>query len=178
MVATREPGGTPLGELRALVLNDPMGLDTETLLMFAARCEHARQVIEPALARGAWVVCDRYTDASYAYQGGGRGLAPSAWPRWKPGCRRASPTAPGCSTCRWKWRVSADAREPDRFEREGAAFERTRAAYHDRAKADPDRIRVIDSTRSIPRSGPSWKPACWPDRRTRMMRLVHPQVPA
>lgn len=108
VVATREPGGTPLGEkLRALVLNDPMGLDTETLLMFAARCEHARQVIEPALARGAWVVCDRYTDASYAYQGGGRGLAPSAWPRWKPGCRRASPTAPGCSTCRWKWRVSA-----------------------------------------------------------------------
>ena len=74
VVATREPGGTPLGELRALVLNDPMGLDTETLLMFAARCEHARQVIEPALARGAWVVCDRYTDASYAYQGGGRGL--------------------------------------------------------------------------------------------------------
>ena len=92
VVATREPGGTPLGEkLRALVLNDPMGLDTETLLMFAARCEHARQVIEPALARGAWVVCDRYTDASYAYQGGGRGLAPSAWPRWKPGCGPARP---------------------------------------------------------------------------------------
>ncbi|WP_188588997.1 dTMP kinase, partial [Achromobacter denitrificans] len=64
VVSTREPGGTPLGEkLRALLLADPMGLDTETLLMFAARCEHVRQVIEPALARGAWVVCDRYTDA-------------------------------------------------------------------------------------------------------------------
>lgn len=75
VVSTREPGGTPLGEkLRALVLTDPMGLDTETLLMFAARCEHLHQVIEPALARGAWVVCDRYTDATYAYQGGGRGL--------------------------------------------------------------------------------------------------------
>ena len=110
MVATREPGGTPLGEkLRALVLNDPMGLDTETLLMFAARCEHARQVIEPALARGAWVVCDRYTDASYAYQGGGRGLGAervAALEAWM----RASPTAPGCSTCRWKWRVSAGRR--------------------------------------------------------------------
>ena len=91
VVSTREPGGTPLGEkLRALVLTDTMGLDTETLLMFAARCEHARQVIEPALARGAWVVCDRYTDATYAYQGGGRGLGAERvavleqWPQAKP----------------------------------------------------------------------------------------------
>src|SRR5690606_33862987 len=75
VVSTREPGGTPLGEtLRGLVLSQSMTLDTETLLMFAARCEHLAQVIEPALARGDWVVCDRYTDATYAYQGGGRQL--------------------------------------------------------------------------------------------------------
>ena len=75
VVATREPGGTPLGEkLRALLLAEPMHLETEALLMFAARREHVAQVIQPALARGEWVVCDRFVDASFAYQGGGRGL--------------------------------------------------------------------------------------------------------
>ena len=75
VVQTREPGGTPLGEkLRDLLLNDPMRLDTETLLMFAGRCEHLHTVIQPALDAGQWVVCDRFTDASYAYQGGGRQL--------------------------------------------------------------------------------------------------------
>ena len=75
VVATREPGGTPLGEkLRALLLSEPMNLETEALLMFAARREHIAEVIEPALARGDWVVCDRFVDASFAYQGGGRGL--------------------------------------------------------------------------------------------------------
>jgi dTMP kinase len=75
VVATREPGGTPLGEkLRALLLAEPMHLETEALLMFAARREHLAAVIEPALARGDWVVCDRFVDASFAYQGGGRGL--------------------------------------------------------------------------------------------------------
>ena len=153
VVSTREPGGTPLGEkLRTLVLNDPMGLDTETLLMFAARCEHARQVIEPALARGAWVVCDRYTDASYAYQGGGRGLGAERVAILEDWMRAGRPDRT------WLFDVPlevararlADAREPDRFEREGAAFfERTREAYHARAKADPDRIRIVDSTRSI-----------------------------
>ena len=74
VVATREPGGTSLGEkLRELLLHEPMHLETEALLMFAARREHLAQVIEPALARGAWVVCDRFSDATYAYQGGGRG---------------------------------------------------------------------------------------------------------
>lgn len=153
VVSTREPGGTPLGEkLRALVLNDAMGLDTETLLMFAARSEHARQVIEPAIARGAWVVCDRYTDASYAYQGGGRGLGAERVAVLEDWMRAGRPDRT------WLFDVPlevararlADAREPDRFEREGAAFfERTREAYHARAKADPDRIRVVDSTRSI-----------------------------
>ncbi|MBX9694985.1 MAG: dTMP kinase, partial [Cyanobacteria bacterium] len=76
VVQTREPGGTPLGEkLRELLLSEPMHLETEALLMFAARREHLAQVIVPALERGDWVVCDRFTDASFAYQGGGRGLA-------------------------------------------------------------------------------------------------------
>lgn len=153
VVSTREPGGTPLGEkLRALILTEPMGLDTETLLMFAARCEHARQVIEPALARGAWVVCDRYTDATYAYQGGGRGLGAARVAALETWMRAARPDRT------WLFDVPLavararldDAREPDRFEREGAAFfERTRAAYQTRAVAEPERIRVIDSTRPI-----------------------------
>ena len=86
VVSTREPGGTPLGEkLRELLLHEPMNLETEALLMFAARREHLALVIEPALARGAWVVCDRFSDATFAYQGGGRGLDKakfSALERW------------------------------------------------------------------------------------------------
>lgn len=153
VVSTREPGGTPLGEkLRALLLTDPMGLDTETLLMFAARCEHLHQVIEPALARGAWVVCDRYTDATYAYQGGGRGLGAARVAALEAWMHAGQPDRT------WLFDVPlevararlADAREPDRFEREGAAFfERTREAYHARAEADPKRIRIVDSTQSI-----------------------------
>ncbi|MGS1107242.1 dTMP kinase [Achromobacter anxifer] len=153
VVSTREPGGTPLGEkLRALLLTDPMGLDTETLLMFAARCEHLHQVIEPALARGAWVVCDRYTDATYAYQGGGRGLGAARVAALEAWMQAGQPDRT------WLFDVPlevararlADAREPDRFEREGAAFfERTREAYHARAAADPQRIRIVDSTQSI-----------------------------
>ncbi len=153
VVSTREPGGTPLGEkLRALLLTDSMGLDTETLLMFAARCEHLHQVIEPALARGAWVVCDRYTDATYAYQGGGRGLGAARVAALEAWMQAGQPDRT------WLFDVAlevararlADAREPDRFEREGAAFfERTREAYHARAEADPKRIRIVDSTQSI-----------------------------
>ena len=75
VVTTREPGGTPLGEtLRGLLLNEPMGRVTETLLMFAARREHVERVIRPALERGDWVLCDRFTDATWAYQGGGHGV--------------------------------------------------------------------------------------------------------
>ena len=153
VVSTREPGGTPLGEkLRALALAEPMGLDTETLIMFAARCEHVRQVIEPALARGAWVVCDRFTDATYAYQGGGRGLGEARVAALEAWMRAGRPDRT------WLFDVPlevarqrlAGAREPDRFEREGADFfERTRAAYHARAAAEPDRIRIIDATRPI-----------------------------
>ena len=114
------PAARRWAKLRALVLNDPMGLDTETLLMFAARCEHARQVIEPALARGAWVVCDRYTDASYAYQGGGRGLGAERVAALEAWMQAGQPDRT------WLFDVPlevarqrlADAREPDRFERE------------------------------------------------------------
>jgi len=129
-----------------------MGLDTETLLMFAARCEHASQVIEPALARGAWVVCDRYTDATYAYQGGGRGLGAARIAVLEDWMQAGQPDRT------WLFDVPlevararlADAREPDRFEREGAEFfEHTRQAYHARAKADPGRIHIVDSTQSI-----------------------------
>lgn len=154
VVATREPGGTPLGEtLRGLVLNESMGLDTETLLMFAARCEHLAQVIEPALARGDWVVCDRYTDATYAYQGGGRQMGAervAVLEQWMQPALQPDRT--------WLFDVPlelararlADARQPDRFEREEAAFfQRTRAAYHARAAAHPERIRMVDSSRSL-----------------------------
>lgn len=154
VLCTREPGGTPLGEaLRGLVLNESMGLETETLLMFAARCEHLRTLIEPALARGVWVVCDRFTDATYAYQGGGRQLGADrieTLERW------VHPEVQPDRT--WLFDVPldvarkrlADARQPDRFEREEAAFfERTRAAYLARAKADPTRIRLVDATQSV-----------------------------
>lgn len=154
VVSTREPGGTQLGEtLRSLVLSEPMTLDTEALLMFAARCEHVAQVIEPALARGDWVVCDRYTDATYAYQGGGRQLGMervAVLEQWMRPSLQPDLT--------WLFDVPlevararlADAREPDRFEREGAAFfERTRCAYHARAAAHSDRFRIVDSSRTM-----------------------------
>ena len=154
VVSTREPGGTPLGEtLRGLVLSQSMTLDTETLLMFAARCEHLARVIEPALARGDWVVCDRYTDATYAYQGGGRQLGAdrvAVLEQWMRPALQPDRT--------WLFDVPlelararlADARQPDRFEREEAAFfERTRAAYLARAQAHPGRIRIVDSSRPV-----------------------------
>ena len=154
VLRTREPGGTPLGEtLRDLLLSQPMTLETETLLMFAARSEHLSQVIEPALAAGTWVICDRFTDATYAYQGGGRQLGGSrvaALESW------VHPTLQPDLT--WLFDVPlevarqrlADARDPDRFEQEGAPFfERTRAAYHERAQQAPGRIRIIDATQSI-----------------------------
>lgn len=154
VLATREPGGTSLGEsLRALLLAEPMALETETLLMFAARSEHLSRVVRPALQSGTWVLCDRFTDASYAYQGGGRELGQAriaALEQW------VHPDLQPDLT--WLFDVPlevarhrlANAREPDRFEREGAAFfERTRAAYHELARRHPERIRLIDATQSI-----------------------------
>lgn len=154
VVATREPGGTPLGEkLRGLLLSEPMHLETEALLMFAARREHVAQVIQPALARGEWVLCDRFVDASFAYQGGGRGLD---WKKledlqqWVLGDLQPDLTlifdAPVEIAQR---RLHAATSNPDRFEQEQAAFfERVRAAYLRIARENPARIRVIDATQT------------------------------
>ena len=105
VVMTREPGGTPLGEsLREIVLHQPMDLETEALLMFAARREHLAQVIEPALARGDWVLSDRFTDATFAYQGGGRGLPRAFRTARLRGAARGDPgSMPDCDSRR-AWR--------------------------------------------------------------------------
>jgi dTMP kinase len=157
-VATREPGGTPLGEaLRDLLLREPMSHDAEALLMFAARRDHLERVIRPALARGEWVVCDRFTDATFAYQGGGHGVSREAiaqLERWVHGdCQPALtllfdvPT--GVSRERLE-RARAEGRSLDKFERENAAFfERVRDAYLERARADPRRFRIVDSTQPV-----------------------------
>jgi dTMP kinase len=154
VVATREPGGTPLGEkLRALLLAEPMHLETEALLMFAARREHVAQLIEPALARGDWVVCDRFVDASFAYQGGGRGLD---WGRlealaaWTLGNLRPDLTlifdAPVAVAQK---RLHAATQNPDRFEQEQAEFfERVRGAYLRIAADNPTRVRILDATQT------------------------------
>lgn len=156
IVQTREPGGTPLGEkLRALLLAEPMHLETEALLMFAARREHIAQVIEPALARGDWVVCDRFTDASFAYQGGGRGLAVEKLETLEVWVQNGLtpdltllfdvPTEVALG------RVQGMGRELDRFEQEKLDFfERVRAAYLARARKDERRVRLIDGSQSIP----------------------------
>jgi dTMP kinase len=154
VVVSREPGGTPLGEkLRELLLTEAMGLRAETLLMFAARAEHLRQTLLPALQSGSWVVCDRFTDATYAYQGGGRELgAPAihALEQWvHPGFYPDLTLLFDVPLEVARERL-ADAREPDRFEREGAAFfERVRAAYRQRADKAPGRFHIVDATRSI-----------------------------
>ena len=154
VLLTREPGGTPLGEsLRALLLHQAMHPDTEALLMFAARREHLAQVIEPALERGEWVLCDRFTDASFAYQGGGRGLditrleALESWVQrgLQPGLTLLFDLP--CEVA--AQRLAAGGGDPDRFEREQSDFfNRVRAAYLARAKADPRRMQVLDAART------------------------------
>lgn len=155
VVATREPGGTPLGEkLRAILLNEPMHLETEALLMFAARREHLARVILPALERGAWVVCDRFVDASLAYQGGGRGLSATKLAilaDWVLDGLKPDLTllfdAPVELALQ---RLHANTPDPDRFEREqGDFFERVRSTYLELAAREPERIRRIDATRPI-----------------------------
>ncbi len=156
VVQTREPGGTALGEkLRALLLAEPMHLETEALLMFAARREHLAQIIVPALERGDWVVCDRFTDASFAYQGGGRGLELSkleTLERWVQGELGPDLTLLfDVETDIALGREQQMNRELDRFEQEKKEFfERVRSAYLDRARQNPARIRVIDGRRAIP----------------------------
>lgn len=154
VVVTREPGGTPLGEdLRELLLHRDMDADTELLLMFAARQAHLAQLIRPALARGAWVLSDRFTDASYAYQCGGRGIAVervAALETWvQQGFQPDLTLLFDVPTEVAEARRSA-AREADRFEREtDSFFTRVRNAYLARAAADPVRIQVLDARQSV-----------------------------
>ena len=154
-VLTREPGGTAAGEaLRALVLHHPMDPLAEALCMFAARSEHCRQVIEPALAAGRWVVCDRFSDSTFAYQCGGRGV-PAAHvealeglvhPTLQPDATFLFDLDPAIAYDRQR----AQSRTPDKFEREAAEFfVRVREAYLDRARRNPRRIHVIDASGSI-----------------------------
>ena len=152
---TREPGGTPLGEeLRRLLLSPDsrVGLRTETLLMFAARRQHLEDVILPALDKGIHVVSDRFTDATFAYQGGGRGI-PAAdievLENWVQGNLRPNLTLLLDVPLEVSFERIVGSREKDRFEQEEAEFfARVRGAYLARAAAHPQRYRVIDSNRS------------------------------
>jgi dTMP kinase len=154
VISTREPGGTVLGEqLRTLLLNEPMHPETETLLMFAARREHIAQIIEPALSRGAWVLSDRFTDATYAYQSGGRGVLANkvieleAWVQGglQPDLTLLFDVPVEVSVARL-----ASARTPDKFERESADFfTKIRNAYLDRARNNPNRFCIINSNQTL-----------------------------
>lgn len=150
VVRTREPGGTPLAEqLRGLFLHEPMDSLTEALLVFAARRDHLTQVIEPALARGAWVLCDRFTDATFAYQGGGRGFDLSVLTTlesWVQGGRQPDLTflfdlPPAVAAARL-----VGARQPDRFEAQDQVFfERVREMYLTRMAQHPERFVLIQA---------------------------------
>lgn len=156
VVVTREPGGTTLGEqLRALLLNKTMIMhaETEALLMFAARREHLDKVILPALAQGQWVISDRFTDASFAYQSGGRGLDSgklAILEHWVQGDLQPDLTLYFDVSVEVAQQRVYQSKSKDRFEKEQADFfQRVRAVYLDRAKQFPERIRIIDSSRSL-----------------------------
>lgn len=157
VIITREPGGTELGEaIRELLLghkHDGMSDDCELLLMFAARAQHLERVIKPALEEGIWVLCDRFTDATYAYQGGGRGIPAErieALENWVQGELRPDltlfldlPVAVGMKR-------AGDRSAPDRFEKQQIDFfERVRACYLERANTNPERYRVINAEQTL-----------------------------
>jgi dTMP kinase len=154
VISTREPGGTPLGErLRELLLHEAMHAETETLLMFAARREHIANVIAPALERGAYVLSDRFTDATFAYQSGAKGVPANKveiLEQWvqedlQPDITLLFDVPVEVSIARL-----AGARSPDKFERESADFfTRIRNAYLERARKNPQRFRVIDGSKSL-----------------------------
>ena len=154
VVITREPGGMPLGEqLRKILLNQPMSSGTEALLMFAARLEHIEQVIKPALRAGKWVISDRFSDASFAYQGGGRGLD---WDKLNQLEQWVHPDLQPDLTLFFDVPVEvarqrlANNVSLDRFEQEQADFfERVRAGYHKRVQQNPQRYVVIDAAQSL-----------------------------
>jgi dTMP kinase len=158
VVVTREPGGTDLGEqLRSLLLDAPMNLETEALLMFAARREHIAQVIEPALKAGKIVISDRFTDASFAYQGGGRGLSITKLndlERWVQGQSDGSLLQPNLTILFDLPGEVAEARRskvraPDKFEKMDLNFfEKVRQEYLRRAKEDPKRFHLVDATQT------------------------------
>ena len=157
VVTTREPGGTPLAErIRALLLDpdhEAPSPETELLLMFASRAQHVRETILPALQRGAWVLCDRFTDSSYAYQGGGRGLDTTLIAELE---HRVVGIEPGLTLLldvgvqQGRERMRVRDLVPDRIERErDAFFEQVRSAYLARAAQAPGRVRVIDASSSM-----------------------------
>ena len=161
VVSTREPGGTPMAEqIRNLLLNvpvdglqhEPPAAETELLLMFAARAQHVRETILPALARGAWVISDRFTESSYAYQGGGRGIDAEFIAELE---QRVVGIQPGLTllldlgVAQGRERTRGRDLYPDRIERErDDFFEKVRGAFLARARAQPERMRVIDATQS------------------------------
>ena len=157
LVVTREPGGTELGEkLRAVLLDakeQSMCDDTELLLMFAARAQHLQEVIQPALAAGKWVLCDRFTDATYAYQGGGRGIKMSRiaqLEQWVQGDLRPDMTLILDLAVAAGLERAGNRSEPDRFELEKHDFfNKVRDTYLARAAALPERYQVIDAAPSI-----------------------------
>jgi len=154
VVVTREPGGTPLGEqLREILLNQPMSIGTEALLMFAARLEHIEQVIKPALRAGKWVISDRFSDASFAYQGGGRGLD---WDKLSQLEQWVHPDLHPDLTLFFDVPVEvarqrlANNTSLDRFEQEQADFfERVRSGYHRCVRQNPQRYIVIDAAQTM-----------------------------
>lgn len=153
VVRTREPGGTPLGEkIRAMLLNDDMDVTAETLLFFASRAEHIARVIVPALARGAWVLSDRFTDATYAYQVGGKGFDPAkveALEALVQGSLQPFRTILFDIAPEEAARRLAKARAADRFERESCDFfTRVREAYLHRAERSPERFVILDAAQS------------------------------
>jgi dTMP kinase len=156
VVSTREPGGTPLAEqIRSLLLDthhEPPAVETELLLVFAARAQHVREVILPALQRGAWVISDRFTDSSYAYQGAGRALDPAFIAELE---RRVVGIAPAMTllldigVAHGRDRARSRDLQPDRIEREqDQFFERVREGFLARAKSEPQRFRIVDATQS------------------------------
>lgn len=169
VVITREPGGTPLGEaIRELLLghkHDGMADDSELLLMFAARAEHIARVIKPALTAGKWVLCDRFTDATYAYQGGGRGIDEqriNILEQWTQGELRPDltilldiPVAQGLQR-------AGTRSEPDRFEAQRMEFfDKVRGEYLRRAEREPGRFRLVDASLSLD------------EVQTRLAKLLH-----
>ena len=164
VVLTREPGGTPRAEqLRRILLErdqEPMPQSCELLLMFAARATHLANLVEPAVARGAWVLCDRFTDATYAYQGGGRGLPEAdidalvriVHPHRQPDLTVLLDAPVSLGLARARERNGADG--PDRFESERVEFfERVRQSYLARAAREPVRFRVVDASGAVEQVG-------------------------